>query len=85
LWVRQQAMQQYAARHFGQLYFAAGVAQTAQGRSGRGIGVAFAMPPRARRPLLLLWRRHWGLSRDCAGEAVPRRALSQCCGHGEII
>ena len=35
-------MQQYAARHFGQLYFAAGVAQTAQGRSGRGIGVFFA-------------------------------------------
>ena len=49
LWVRQQAIQQYAARHLGQLYLAAGVAQTAQGRSGRGIGVAFAMPPRARR------------------------------------
>ncbi len=42
LCVRQQAMQQYAARHFGQLYLAAGVAQTAQGRSGRGMGVAFA-------------------------------------------
>ena len=41
LCVRQQAIQQYAARHFGQLYFAAGVAQTAQGRSGRGMGVAF--------------------------------------------
>ena len=49
LCVRQHAIQQYAARHLGQLYFAAGVAQTAQGRSGRGIGVAFAMPPRARR------------------------------------
>ena len=79
LWVRQHAIEQYASRHLGQLYFAAGVAQTAQGRSGRGMGVAFAMP------LLLLWRRHWGLLRDRAGEAVRRRALSQCCGHGEII
>ena len=42
LCVRQHAMQQYAARHFGQLYFAAGVAQTAQGRSGRGIDAARA-------------------------------------------
>ena len=41
LCVRQQAIEQYAARHLGQLYFAAGVAQTAQGRSGRGMGVAF--------------------------------------------
>ena len=37
LWVRQHEIEQYAARHFGQLYFAAGVAQTAQGRSGRGM------------------------------------------------
>ena len=37
LCVRQQVIEQYASRHLGQLYLAAGVAQTAQGRSGRGI------------------------------------------------
>ena len=58
-------MQQYAARHFGQLYFAAGVAQTAQGRSGRGIDAA------RQAALLLLWRRHWGLSRDSAAKRCP--------------
>ena len=42
LCVRQHAIEQYASRHFGQLYFAAGVAQTAQGRSGRGIFWFFA-------------------------------------------
>jgi hypothetical protein len=65
LCVRQHEIEQYAARHFGQLYFAAGVAQTAQGRSGRGIDAAARQAA-----LLLLWRRHWGLSRDCAGEAL---------------
>ena len=40
LWVRQQAMQQ-SPRGTSSICFAAGVAQTAQGRSGRGIGVAF--------------------------------------------
>ena len=65
LCVRQHAMQQYAARHFGQLYFAAGVAQTAQGRSGRGIDAA------RQAALLLLWRRHWGLSRDSAAKRCP--------------
>ena len=73
LWVRQQAIQQYAARHLGQLYLAAGVAQTAQGRSGRGIGVAFAMPPRARRR-----------SCCCGGgtgacHATARRSGAQAC------
>ena len=79
LCVRQHAIQQYAARHFGQLYFAAGVAQTAQGRSGRGIDAA------RQAALLLLWRRHWGLSRDCAGEALAQACLWQCYGHGELV
>ena len=65
LCVRQHAIQQYAARHLGQLYFAAGVAQTAQGRSGRGIDAA------RQAALLLLWRRHWGLSRDSAAKRCP--------------
>ena len=55
----------HPARHFGQLYFAAGVAQTAQGRSGRGIDAA------RQAALLLLWRRHWGLSRDSAAKRCP--------------
>ena len=74
LWVRQQAMQQYAARHFGQLYFAAGVAQTAQGRSGRGMGVAF-MSDAARA----------GRCSSCCGggtgacHATARRSGAQAC------
>ena len=81
LWVRQQAMQQYAARHFGQLYFAAGVAQTAQGRSGRGMGVAFVSDAaRVERCLPLCTA--VGVS---AGEAVAQACLWQCWGHGEIV
>ena len=84
LCVRQQAIEQYAARHFGQLYFAAGVAQTAQGRSGRGMGVAFVIAAaRAGRSCrcALLWVSVGG----SAGEAVAQACLWQCWGHGEII
>jgi hypothetical protein len=83
LCVRQQAIEQYASRHFGQLYFAAGVAQTAQGRSGRGMGVAFvSAAARAGRSAALPCTVSVGGS---AGEAMLRRALSQRCGHGAII
>ena len=85
LCVRQQAMLQYAARHFGQLYLAAGVAQTAQGRSGRGMGVAFVSAAaragcRSCRCALL-----WVSVGGSAGEAVAQACLWQCWGHGEII
>ena len=85
LWVRQQVIEQYASRHLGQLYFAAGVAQTAQGRSGRGIGVAFVSDA----------ARAWRCSCRCAlllvsvggsaGEAVAQACLWQCWGHGDFI
>ena len=83
LCVRQQAIEQYAARHFGQLYFAAGVAQTAQGRSGRGMGVALvsaaARVGRSCRCALL-----WVSVGGSAGEAVAQACSWQCWGHGEI-
>ena len=83
LCVRQHEIEQYAARHFGQLYFAAGVAQTAQGRSGRGMGVAFvSAAARAWRSwrCALLWVSVGG----SAGEAVAQACSWQCWGHGEI-
>ena len=83
LCVRQQAIEQYAARHFGQLYFAAGVAQTAQGRSGRGMGVALvSAAARAGRCLPLctavgVYRRQRGtkrwLRRACGSAGVTGR------------
>ena len=80
LCVRQQAMLQYAARHFGQLYFAAGVAQTAQGRSGRGMGVAFAMPPRARRRSCCCG----GGTGACHATALAKRWLRRACGSAMV-
>ncbi len=84
LWVRQQAIEQYASRHLGQLYFAAGVAQTAQGRSGRGI-VSRLRCRRAPGGALAAVEEALGPVTRQRGEAVPRRALSQCCGHGELV
>ena len=75
LWVRQQAMQQYAARHFGQLYFAAGVAQTAQGRSGRGIDAA-----RARRRSCCCG----GGTGACHATALAKRWLRRACGSAMV-
>ena len=85
LCVLQHEIEQYASRHFGQLYLAAGVAQTAQGRSGRGIGVAFvsaaARAGRCSCRCALLWVSVGG----SAGEAVAQACLWQCWGHGDFI
>ena len=75
LCVRQQVIEQYAARHFGQLYFAAGVAQTAQGRSGRGMGVGYLIAAaRAGRCLAL-----------CTAVGVCRRQRWRSGGSGVLV